>query len=82
MEGVVPLDSIAPQTGGQRVRIGRISEEVQKDETLMTALRRVGALPDCEVSVAEGPVGLLVGAAGETAEIDREVARHIFVRPL
>jgi DtxR family Mn-dependent transcriptional regulator len=64
------------------VRIGRISEEVQKDETLMTALRRVGALPDCEVMVAEGPVGLLVGAAGETAEIDREVARHIFVRPL
>jgi DtxR family Mn-dependent transcriptional regulator len=82
MEGVVPLESVAPGTEGQRVRIGRISEEVQKDETLMTALRRVGALPDCEVSVADGPVGLLVGAAGETAEIDRDVARHIFVRPL
>jgi hypothetical protein len=34
------------------------------------------------VAVADGPVGLLVGAAGETAEIDRDVARHIFVRAL
>ncbi len=81
MEGVVALDSAAVD-GGQRVRIARISEELQKDETLMTALRRVGALPDCEVTVAAGPVGVLVGTAGETAEIDVEVARHIFVRPL
>ncbi|CAA9359688.1 MAG: Iron-dependent repressor IdeR/DtxR [uncultured Nocardioidaceae bacterium] len=80
MEGVVALDT-ATSGGGQRVRIARISEELQKDETLMTALRRVGALPDCEVMVGSGPVGVLVGAAGETAEIDVEVARHIFVRP-
>ena len=79
MDGVVALDSI---TGTRtRVRIRRISEELQKDEALMAALRRVGALPDCDVMVSEGPVGVLVGAAGETAELDHEIARHIFVRP-
>jgi DtxR family transcriptional regulator, Mn-dependent transcriptional regulator len=82
MEGVVPLDTAAAGSGQQRVRIGRISEEVQKDETLMSALRRVGAVPDREVLIAQGPVGVLVGAGGETAEVDHEVARHIFVRKL
>jgi DtxR family Mn-dependent transcriptional regulator len=81
MEGVVPLDSVVADAG-QRVRIARISEEVQKDETLMSALRRVGALPDCDVLVAPGPLGVLLGAAGETAELDLEIASHIFVRPL
>jgi DtxR family Mn-dependent transcriptional regulator len=66
--------------GTQRVQIRRISEEVQKDEALMTALRRVGALPDRDVTAARGPVGVLVGVSGETAEVDHEVARHIFVR--
>ncbi|WP_148571692.1 metal-dependent transcriptional regulator [Nocardioides caldifontis] len=82
MDGVVPLDTAVASGGQQRVRIGRISEEVQKDETLMSALRRVGAVPDREVSIAQGPVGVLVGAGGETAEVDLDVARHIFVRKL
>jgi DtxR family Mn-dependent transcriptional regulator len=79
MDGLVSLDSVTG--GGGRVRIRRISEELQKDETLMSALRRVGAMPDSDVMVSEGPVGVLVGAAGETAEIDHDVAQHIFVQP-
>jgi DtxR family Mn-dependent transcriptional regulator len=83
MEGVVSLESVVGGAGtDHRVRIRRISEEVQKDESLMTALRRVGALPDRDVVATNGPVGVLVGAAGETAEVDHEVARHIFVRRL
>ena len=82
MEGVVALDSVVQQGNTVRIRIGRISEEVQKDETLMSALRRVGALPGQEVSASAGPVGVLVGAGGETAEIDSDIARHVFVRPL
>ena len=78
MEGLVPLQSVP---GGGRVRIRRISEELQKDEALMSALRRVGAVPDSDVMVSAGPVGLLVGAAGETAEIDYDIAQHIFVQP-
>jgi DtxR family transcriptional regulator, Mn-dependent transcriptional regulator len=82
MEGVVPLDSVVQDGTTVRIRIGRISEEVQKDETLMSALRRVGARPGQEVSASAGPVGVLVGGGGETAEIDADIARHVFVRPL
>jgi DtxR family Mn-dependent transcriptional regulator len=82
MDGVVSLDSVVGRDSPQRVQIRRISEEVQKDESLMSALRRVGALPDRDVTAARGPVGVLVGTIGETAEVDHEVARHIFVRRL
>jgi DtxR family transcriptional regulator, Mn-dependent transcriptional regulator len=82
MEGVQSLDSVVTDGGEILVRIRRISEEVQKDETLMSALRRVGALPDKDVLAALGPVGILVGASGETAEIEHDVASHVFVRRL
>jgi len=82
MEGVESLDSVVKEGVDVRVRIARISEELQKDESLMAALRRVGALPDKEVAVTEGAEGVLVGSGGETAEIDRDVAGHVFVRRL
>jgi DtxR family Mn-dependent transcriptional regulator len=55
---------------------------MQKDETLMSALRRAGALPDKTVTVAPTSEGILVGSAGETAEVVLEAADHIFVRKL
>ncbi len=82
MEGVESLDSVVKEGMDVRVRIARISEEVQKDEVLMATMRRVGALPDREVSVTAGAEGLLVGSGGETAEIDPEIASHVFVRRL
>ena len=81
MAGVSPLSDIAGQ-GESRVHIRRISEEMQKDEVLMGALRRVGALPDKTVTVARTAEGVLVGSGGETAEIIDEAAEHIFVRIL
>ena len=81
MEGVESLSKAAARGEG-RVLVRRISEEMQKDEDLMSALRRVGALPDTTVSVAQTPEGVLVGAGGETAEIVPEAADHIFVRRL
>jgi DtxR family Mn-dependent transcriptional regulator len=81
MTGVEALSGVA--TGDdQRVLVRRISEEMQKDETLMGALRRVGALPDKTVTVARTGAGILVGSGGETAEIDGEAADHIFVKRL
>jgi len=53
---------------------------MQKDEVLMSALRRVGALPDRSVTVVATGQGVLVGAGGESAEIVPEAAEHIFVR--
>ena len=65
-----------------RVLVRRIGEEMQKDELVMAALRRVGALPDKVVTVAAGPAGVLIGSGGETAEIDAELAGHLFVHRL
>ena len=45
----------------------------------MSALRRVGALPDKTVTVVATAEGVLVGSGGETAEIVPEAAEHIFV---
>jgi DtxR family Mn-dependent transcriptional regulator len=81
MEGVEPLSKAAgPEEG--RVLVRRISEEMQKDEVLMSAMRRVGALPDKTITVVSTAEGVLVGSGGETAEIVPEAADHIFVRKL
>lgn len=81
MEGVEALSAAAGPTEG-RVLVRRISEEMQKDEMLMSAMRRVGALPDKAVTVIATEAGVLVGSGGETAEIFPEAADHIFVRRL
>lgn len=81
MEGVEPLSQAAGSQEG-RVLVRRISEEMQKDEVLMSAMRRVGALPDKTVTVIATDEGVLVGSGGETAEIVPEAADHIFVRRL
>jgi DtxR family Mn-dependent transcriptional regulator len=86
MDNVEPLDRVAAGVADgseARVMIRRISEEIQKDERVMAALRRVGALPDKVVTVAAGAEGgVLIGSGGETAEIDGDVAVHLFARRL
>ncbi len=79
MTDVEPLSKAAGSLEG-RVLVRRISEEMQKDELLMSAMRRVGALPDKTVTVVATPAGVLVGSGGETAEIVPEAADHIFVK--
>jgi DtxR family Mn-dependent transcriptional regulator len=77
MAGVSALSSITgPES--KRVRVRRISEEMQKDEELMGVLRRIGAQPGEVVSVVATDEGVLVGSGGETAEIVAEAAEHIF----
>jgi DtxR family Mn-dependent transcriptional regulator len=79
MTGVEPLSGLTSEEP-VRVRVRRISEEMQKDEDLMAALRRVGARPGSIVQAAAGPEGIVVGRSGETAEILPEAADHIFVK--
>jgi DtxR family Mn-dependent transcriptional regulator len=81
MDGVESLSQVAGPDEGL-VLVRRISEEMQKDESLMSALRRVGALPDKTITIIATPEGVLVGSGGETAEIVPEAADHIFVRRL
>jgi hypothetical protein len=68
-----------PGPGEARVLVRRISEEMQKDEALMSrpAPRRCAARQD--VTVCSTREGVLVGSGGETAEIMLEAADHIFV---
>jgi DtxR family Mn-dependent transcriptional regulator len=83
MAGLEPLSAVVGPASGQapaRVQVRRISEEMQKDEALMAALRRVGALPGETVNAEQTGEGVLVAHAGETAEVDPEAADHIFVR--
>jgi DtxR family transcriptional regulator, Mn-dependent transcriptional regulator len=79
MDGVESLGRVA-SAEAVRVRVRRISEEMQKDEPLMGALRRVGAMPGEVVSVAVSGAAVVVASGGETAEIVPEAAEHIFVR--
>ncbi|HWU23702.1 MAG TPA: metal-dependent transcriptional regulator [Nocardioides sp.] len=81
MTDVVPL-SKAAGTDVARALVRRISEEMQKDEALMSAMRRVGALPDKTITIQATQDGVLVGSGGETAEIFPEAADHIFVKVL
>src|SRR6478735_125256 len=81
MADVEPLSKAASAEEG-RVHVRRISEEMQKDEVLMGALRRVGAVPGKTVTVVETEEGVLLGSGGETAEIVPEAAEQIFVRKL
>ncbi len=81
MTGVEALSAVAAGDES-RVLVRRISEEMQKDEVLMSALRRAGALPDKTVTVITTTAGVLVGSGGETAEIVPEAADHIFVKRL
>jgi len=82
MTDVEPLDRVIEDGEDVRVIIRRISEEVQKDEQVMAALRRVGALPDKVITVTRGAGGVLLGSGGETAEIELDLASHLFVRRL
>ncbi len=85
MDNVEPLDMVAKDVDPEtevRVMIRRISEEIQQDEPVMAALRRVGALPDKVVTVAIGAEGVLIGSGGETAEVEAELAAHLFVKRL
>jgi DtxR family transcriptional regulator, Mn-dependent transcriptional regulator len=79
MSGVEPLSKVAGDEKSM-VLVRRISEEMQKDETLMSALRRVGAIPDRTVTVVATAEGVLLGSGGESAEIVPEAADHIFVK--
>ncbi|MFL6022888.1 MAG: metal-dependent transcriptional regulator [Marmoricola sp.] len=78
MDGVSALADVAGAETA-RVQVRRISEEMQKDATLMSVLRRVGAQPGESVAAVATPEGVMLGSGGEQAEILDEAAQHIFV---
>ncbi len=78
-EIVVSLDELLPGTDGRSVVVRRIGEPIQTDAQLMYTLRRAGVQPGAVVSVTAAPGGVLVSSGGEAAELDKEIAAHVFV---
>ena len=77
-EGLLTLDRVA-SVPAARVTVRRIGEPIQNDHDLMASLRRAGVLPGAAVKVTTSPGGILVGSAGEYAELDSATAAHVFV---
>jgi DtxR family Mn-dependent transcriptional regulator len=78
LTGLTTLDKVV-RDDSTRVTVARIGEPIQNDAVLMGALRRAGATPGATVKVVSSPGGVLVGSAGEYAELDTLTASHVFV---
>ena len=61
------------------VVVRRLGEPLQTDPGLMLRLRRAGVQPGSTVRAAASPGGVLLGSVGETAEMDLDLAAHVFV---
>ncbi len=80
-EDLLPLDQLQASDGQgpQRVTVRRIGEPLQTDTDLMSSLRRAGVTPGETIKVTKSPGGLLIGSAGEYAEITIDTAALVFV---
>lgn len=79
LDDLSTLESIEILEGSVRLTVRRIGEPVQNDHELMSALKRAGVTPGETIKVTQSPGGLLVGSAGEYAEINLSTAALIFV---
>ncbi|WP_042412835.1 metal-dependent transcriptional regulator [Streptacidiphilus anmyonensis] len=77
-ESLVTLDELASDDG-RSVIVRRIGEPIQTDAQLMYTLRRAGVQPGAVVNVTQSTGGILVGSGGEAAELDKDIAAHVFV---
>ncbi|MGW5352074.1 metal-dependent transcriptional regulator [Streptomyces sp. NPDC004031] len=78
-EGMVSLSDLRPGDSAASVVVRRIGEPIQTDAQVMHTLRRAGVQPGAVVSVTSSAGGVMVGSGGEAAELDAEVASHVFV---
>jgi DtxR family Mn-dependent transcriptional regulator len=80
-DSLVSLEQLASgvtEPEGRSVVVRRIGEPVQTDAQLMYTLRRAGVQPGAVISVSEGVGGVLVTSGGEAAELDKDIAAHVF----
>lgn len=78
LDGLIPLPDVVIDEP-RRVRVRRLAETIQTDESAMAKLRRVGSTPGADVKAYRTTEGVMIGSAGEYVEIPAEEARHIFV---
>jgi len=63
------------------VRVSAVDEAVQSDPSLITAFHRIGLSPGGLVKCRRNDENVLVGSAGEYAEVPESLAKHIVVSP-
>lgn len=73
-----PLVRLLGSSGGMRLRIRRIGENLQAGNELMTQLHAAGVLPGAEVDAERTPEGVVVVAAGGTITLDVEAADQLY----
>lgn len=79
--GVRPLDQVVARGGEAKMVLARIGEPIQTDEALMARFRAGEVLPGRVITATSNDLGrVVVGAGGDTLEIDLETAAHVFVR--
>jgi len=81
LDGLVSADNVAAEET-QRVTVRRIGEPIQDDSALMSSLRRAGVGPGEVVKIKISAGGVMLGSAGEYAELDLQTASHVFVDQL
>lgn len=64
------------------VTVRRIEEPLQTEHHVMSALRRVTAVPGSSITVAASPAGMVLSGGGETIEIPLSVAEHILIEQI
>ena len=69
----------ARSAAAQNLVVRRLGEPLQNDPELMLRLRRAGVQPGQTVRATVSPGGVLLGSVGETAELDLDLAGHVFV---
>jgi DtxR family transcriptional regulator, Mn-dependent transcriptional regulator len=80
MVSLTDLQTDGTDGGGKTVVVRRIGEPIQMDSQLMYTLRRAGVQPGAVVSVNSGTAGgVQVGSSGEAAELEADIAAHVFV---
>jgi DtxR family Mn-dependent transcriptional regulator len=79
LDGLMPLSKVDLSAPAQ-VLVRRIGEPIQSDSAVMSVLRRAGVQPGTVITVADAPDGVLVGSGGEAAELDADIASHVFVK--
>jgi len=78
LDGLVPLPDVVNDQP-KRIRVRRLAETIQTDESAMSKLRRSGSPAGADVKAYRTPEGVMIGSGGEYVEIPIEEARHILV---
>lgn len=78
-DGVVPLSQVVPNRGEVHAKLVRMSENLQSDEELLSALSSLGLRPGMEFVVRRAGLALRLSVGEEVVTVDEDVAELMFV---